>query len=93
MMLAGMRAPFELALLRGVSERHAIATHDIRDVSVRRREVVRARREWVVGVYGSCGCVAETGRRVGMDHTSVIHSLRREGLLGPLGMPRKAVAR
>jgi chromosomal replication initiation ATPase DnaA len=93
-MLAGCKPtiPLETRLLQGVAERWGIPAETIAGDS-RKPHVCAARREWVTNVYGSIGLVAETARRVGRDHGTVIHSLRREGLRGPLGMPRKAVAR
>lgn len=81
--------PFELLLLDGVSERHSVSIESIRNPKNHRGEVVRARSEWVVGVYGSCGSLSETARRVGMHHTSVATTLRRDGLSAPFGVPRR----
>lgn len=94
MMLAGCKpsVPLETKLLHGVAERWGIPAMEISGDS-RKPHICAARREWVVCVYGSIGLVAETARRVGRDHGTVINMLRRYGLTGPLGMPRKAVPR
>lgn len=84
--------PLEYRLLASVSARHNVQQHQVCSKS-RLPHVVRARHEWIESVYGSIGSLSETARRVGMDHTSVMHALRKRGLTGPLGVPRKVVQR
>jgi len=84
--------PLEHRLLVSIAARHSLPARRIASAD-RAPHVVRARHEWIESVYGSIGSLSETARRVGMDHTSVMHALRKRGLTGPLGVPRRVVQR